>query len=131
MPEDFSEIINQSVWALVKHVAAIADVLKKELPFYSLTASCHVEDGRDDFTGGILARWGERYHSIMISTRYLDEPPEPKEVYPESCCAVGMLQVFPRRRCHEKRWRFAGRRTVGWLITTANGFRCPLLTSLS
>jgi hypothetical protein len=31
---------------------------------------------------------------IMIYTHYLDAPPEPKEVYPAACCAVGTLHVF-------------------------------------
>lgn len=94
MPQEFSEISNQSIWALAKHIAAIADVLKKELPFDALTASCHVEDGTDDFTIGILARCGDSHYSIMISTHYLDAPPQPKEVYPENCCAVGALHIF-------------------------------------
>ena len=38
MPE-FCEISSQSIWALAKHIAAIADVLKKEIPFDTLTAS--------------------------------------------------------------------------------------------
>ena len=94
MPQEFSETSNQSIWALVKHIATIADVLKRELPFDSLTASWDAEDGTDDFTIGILARWRDSYHCIMIYTHYLDEPPEPKEVYPEGCCAVGALQIF-------------------------------------
>ena len=94
MPQEFSEISNQSIWALANHIAAIADVLKKELPFDTLTASCHVEDGTDDFTIGILARSGDSHYSIMIYTHYLDAPPQPKEVYPEGCCAVGALQSF-------------------------------------
>src|ERR1700740_316829 len=94
MAEEFRETSNQSIWALAKHIAAIADVLKKELPFDSLTASCHVEDGTDDFTIGILARWGDSHHCITIHTHYLDEPPQPKEIYPAACCAVGTLQVF-------------------------------------
>jgi len=31
MPEDFSEISRKSVWALIQDIAAIGDVLKKEL----------------------------------------------------------------------------------------------------
>jgi hypothetical protein len=94
MPEDFSELSNQSIWTLVQNIVAIGDVLKKELPFDSLTPSWHVEDGTDEFTVGILARWADSYHCIVIQTRYLDEPPEPKEMYPAACCAVGTLQVF-------------------------------------
>ena len=44
MREEFSEISNQSIWALVQNIVAIANVLKKELPFDSLTPSWHVED---------------------------------------------------------------------------------------
>ena len=64
MPEDFSEISNQSIWALVQNIVAIGDVLKKELPFDSLTPSWHVEDGTDEFTVGILARWADSYHNL-------------------------------------------------------------------
>src|ERR1700740_928951 len=93
MPEEFSEISNQSIWALAKHIAAIADVLKKELPFDYLTPSWHIEDGTDNCTVGIFARWGEKRHSLMIYTHYLDAPPEPKAMYPPDCCAVGPLQL--------------------------------------
>jgi hypothetical protein len=93
MSEEFSEISNQSIWALVKYIVAIGDVLKKELPFDSLTPSWHAEDGTDDFTIGILPRWGDCYHSMMICTHHLDAPPEPKGMYPPDCCAVGTLQV--------------------------------------
>jgi hypothetical protein len=79
MPE-FCQISSQSIWALAKHIAAIADELKKELPFDTLTASCHVKDGSDDFTIGILARCGDSHYCIMIYTHYLDAPPEPKEM---------------------------------------------------
>jgi len=37
MTEEFSEISNQSIWTLVQNIVAIANVLKKELPFDSLT----------------------------------------------------------------------------------------------
>ena len=75
-------------------VAAIADVLKRELPFDSLTASWDAEDGTDDFTIGILARWRDSYHCIMIYTHYLDGPPEPKGMYPADCCANGDASNF-------------------------------------
>jgi hypothetical protein len=93
MPEDFSEISNKSIWVLLKHLTAIVDVLKNELPFDYLTPSWHIEDATDNFTVGVSGRWGERYHSLMIYTHYLDEPPEPKEMYPPDCCAVGTLQI--------------------------------------
>ena len=94
MQQEFSETSNQAIWSLVKHIADVADVLKRELPFDSVTASWDAEDGTDDFTIGILARWRDSYHCIMIYTRYLDAPPEPKEMYPAKCCAVGTLHVF-------------------------------------
>ena len=94
MTEEFSETSKQSIWALVKHIQAIADGIRKELPFDSLTPSFHVEDGTDDFTIGILARCGDCHYCMTIYTHYLDAPPEPKEVYPESCCAVGALQIL-------------------------------------
>ena len=128
MPE-FSEISNQSIWALAKHITAIADVLKKELPFDTLTPSCHVEDGTDDFTIGISARSGDSHYSIMIYTHSLDAPPEPKEVYPEGCCAVGALQIFPWKRRGERLWRFVELRNAGWLITAASGCHFQLRTS--
>jgi hypothetical protein len=93
MPEEFSEISNKSIWALVQHFVAIGNVLKQELPFDYLTPTWHVEDGSEDFTVGISARWGEKHHSLTIYTHYLDEPPEPKEMYPADCCAVGTLQI--------------------------------------
>jgi len=93
-PEEFRDVSNQSIWALVKQIVAIADVLKKELPFDSLTPSWHVEDGTDEFTVGILARREDSHHCIMIYTHHLDEQPEPKEMCPSACCAVGTLQVF-------------------------------------
>jgi len=45
-------------------IVAIANVLKKELSFDSLTPSWRAEDGTDDFTVGILARWGDIYHGL-------------------------------------------------------------------
>jgi hypothetical protein len=93
MPEEFSEISNQSIWTLVENIVAIANVPKKELPFDSLTPSWHAEDGADDFTVGILARWGDSYHGMVIQTHYLDEPPEPNEMYPPDCCALGTLEI--------------------------------------
>ena len=128
-PEEFRDVSNQSIWALVKQIVAIADVLKKELPFDSLTPSWHVEDGTDEFTVGILARREDSHHCIMIYTHHLDEQPEPKEMYPSACCAVGRFKFFPQRHRHEKCWWFAQLRKAGWSITTANGFRCPLPTS--
>ena len=125
---EFSEISNQSIWALIKHITVIADVLKQELPFESLTPSWHVEDGTDDFTIGILARSGDSHYSIMIYTHYLEAPPEPKEVYPEGCCAVGALQIFSAEALPREALEVVGRRTVGWSITTENGFRCQLRT---
>jgi hypothetical protein len=94
MTGEFRETSNQSIWALAKHITVIADVLKQELPFDTLTPSCHVEDGTGDFTIGVLARRGDCHCCIMIYTHCLDAPPEPREVYPEGCCAVGALQVF-------------------------------------
>ena len=93
MSEDFSEISNKSIWVLLKHVVTIVDALKSELPFDYLTPSWHIEDGTDNFTVGVLGRWGKRYHSLSIYTHYLDAPPEPKEMYPPDCCAVGTLQI--------------------------------------
>ena len=93
MSEDFSEISNKSIWVLLNHIVAIVDVLKNELPFDYLTPSWHIEDGTDNFTVGVSGRWGERYHHLTIDTRYLDAPPEPKEVYPPDCCALGTLQI--------------------------------------
>ena len=94
MPEEFSENSNQSIRALIQYIVAIGSALKKELPFDYLTPSWHIGDGTDNCIVGISARWGEKRHSLMIYTHYLDAPPEPKEVYPEGCCAVGALQIF-------------------------------------
>ncbi len=93
MAEDFSEVSTKSIWVLLKHIVAIVDVLKKELPFDDLTPNWHIEDGTDNFTVGISGRWGERYDHLTIYTHYLDAPPEPKEMYPPECCAVGTLQI--------------------------------------
>lgn len=93
MPEEFSEKSRKSVWALVQDMAAIAEVLRKELPYDSLTATWHNEDGTDDFTIGICARMGNEHYFLTIYTRYFDEPPEPKEVYPSNCCAIGTLEI--------------------------------------
>ena len=93
LAEDFSEISTKSIWVLLKHIVAIVDVLKKELPFDDLTPNWHIEDGTDNFTVGISGRWGERYYHLTIYTHYLDAPPEPKEMYPPECCALGTLQI--------------------------------------
>jgi hypothetical protein len=92
-PEDFSEVSNESIWALLKHFMAVVEVLKEELPFDYLTPQWHIEDGTDNFEVGISGRWGNRHHSLTVYTHYLDSPPEPKEMYPPECCAVGMLQI--------------------------------------
>jgi len=92
--EKFSEISRKSVWALIQDTAAIGNVLKKELPYDSVTPSWHNDDGTDDFTIGICARMGKTHHSLNIFTRYLDASPEPKEMYPPNCCAIGTLEIF-------------------------------------
>jgi hypothetical protein len=93
MSEEFSEVSNKSIRTLLEHLIAIAEVLKKELPFDYLTPQWHVEDGTDDFMVGIRGRWGNRFHSLTVYTHYLDSPPDPKEMYPPECCAVGTLQI--------------------------------------
>lgn len=93
-PEEFRERSNESISGLVKQIVAIADVLKKELPFDSLAPSWHVEDGTDEVTVGILARWEDRHSCVMIYTHSLDQPPQPQEIFPAESCAVGTLQAF-------------------------------------
>lgn len=92
-PEDFLGLSRKSVWALVQGMAAIGEVLRKELPYDSLTATWHNEEGTDDFTIGICARMGNEPHFLTIYTRYFDAPPEPSEMYPPNCCAVGNLEI--------------------------------------
>lgn len=94
MAKEFSEISNDSIWRLIKNIAAIGDVLKNELPFDYLAPNWHMEDGTEDFTIGISATLGERRLSLTIYTRAPDEPPEPREMYPPNCCAVGTLQIY-------------------------------------
>ena len=93
MHEEFSDISNKSIWALLNNFKAIVETLRTELPFDYLTPSWHIEDGTDDFTVGIRGRWGDNYHLLTIYTHYLDEPPQPKEMYPPDCCATGTLQI--------------------------------------
>jgi hypothetical protein len=93
MPEEFSEKSRKSVWALVQDMAAIGEVLRKELPYDSLTATWHNEDGTDDFITGICGRMGTTHHFLNIYTQYFDAPPEPKEMYPPNCCAIGTLEI--------------------------------------
>ena len=96
MPEEFSEISNESIRSLIQHIIAIGNVLKKELPFDYLTPSWHFEDGTDNLTVGISVRWGEKHHSLMIYTHYLDAPPEPKGMYPPGllrCADASGLRV--------------------------------------
>jgi hypothetical protein len=93
MSEEYSEKSRKSVWALVQDMAAIADALRKELPYDSLVATWHNDDGTDDFTIGICGRMGETHHFLNIYTHYFDAPPEPKEMYPPNCCAIGTLEI--------------------------------------
>jgi hypothetical protein len=93
MPEEFWERSNKSVWALVQDMAAIADALRKELPYDSLTATWHNEDGTDDFTIGIVGRMKKTHHFLNVYTRYFEAEPEPKEMYPPNCCAIGTLEI--------------------------------------
>ncbi len=93
MSEEFSEGSSKSIWMLLGHLTAIVEVLKKELPFDYLTPQWHVEDGTENFMVGISGRWGDRFHSLTVYTHYLESPPEPKEMYPPECCAVGTLQI--------------------------------------
>ena len=44
MSEEFSEISNQSIRALIQCIVAIGNALKNELPFDYLTPSWHIED---------------------------------------------------------------------------------------
>ena len=94
MEEDFSDVSNKSLWALTKNFADIVEVLKQELPFDYLTAEWHIEDGTDNMMIGVSGRWHERYHSLTTWTHYLESPPQPKEMYPENCCAVATLEVI-------------------------------------
>ena len=93
MQEEFSDVSNKSIWALLKNFVAIVDTFKAELPFDYLTPTWHMEDATDNLTVGIQGRWGDNYHSLTIYTHYLDEPPQPKDVYPPDCCARGTLQI--------------------------------------
>jgi hypothetical protein len=52
MSEHFSEISNESIRALIQHIVAIGNILKKELPFDYLTPSWHIEDGTDECSVG-------------------------------------------------------------------------------
>ena len=127
MPEEFSEISNQSIRALVRNIVAIGNVLKKELPFDYLTPSWHIEDGTDNCTVGIFARWGEKRHSLMIYTHYLDAPPEPKGMYPPDCCAVGALQVSTSESVPQEALEVCGT-PDGWMAHH-NGKWIPLSAS--
>ena len=112
---------------LIRDIVAIGDVLKRGTPpFDYLTPSWHIEDGTDDCSVGISARWGEKHHSLMIYTHYLDAPPELKWMYPPGCCAVGTLQSPRRNLFYQKRWKFAGLPSGGWSITTTNVYRRQL-----
>jgi len=93
MPEDFSEVSNKSIWKLLDDLVAIAKELEKELPFDYLIPQWHIEDATDNFMLGITGKWGDSLHSLTVHTHYLDSPPEPKEMYPPGCCAVGSLQI--------------------------------------
>ena len=93
MSEEFSDVSNKSIWTLLEHLNTIVQVLKKELPFDYLTPQWHIEDGTENFMVGISGRWGDRFHSLTVYTHYLDSPPEPIEMYPPECCAVGTLQI--------------------------------------
>jgi hypothetical protein len=113
MAEDFSEISNKSIWVLLNHIVATVDVLKNELPFDYLTPSWHIEDGTDNFTVGVSGRWGKRYHHLTIDTHYLDAPPEPNEMCPPDCCALGTLLFSGAVGAHreDRRALRAGRKT--------------------
>jgi len=126
-PEEFRDVSNQSIWALVKHITAIADVLKNELPFDSLTPSWHAQDGTDGVTIVILARWSDSHHCITIDTRCVDEPPEPREMYPAACCAVGTLQVFSAEASPREVQEVCGT-PDGWMVHH-NGKWIPLSAS--
>jgi hypothetical protein len=93
MQEEFSDISNKSIWALLRNFCAMVETLQAELPFDYLTPSWHIEDATDDFTLGIRGCWGDNYYLLTIYTHYLDEPPQPKEMYPPDCCATGTLQI--------------------------------------
>ena len=93
MQEEFSDVSNKSIWTLIRNFNAIVETLRAELPFDYLTPSWHMEDATDNFTIGIRGRWGDKYQSLTIYTHYLDEPPQPREMYPGDCCATGWLQI--------------------------------------
>jgi hypothetical protein len=118
----------KSVWALLKHFIGIVDVLKKELPFDYLTPSWHMEDGAENCTAGIFARWEEKRHSLKIHTHCLDAPPQPKGMYPPDCCAVGTLQISSSIPLPQEGFEVGGPPSGGWCITTTSGFRFPLST---
>jgi hypothetical protein len=93
MPEEFSEFSNQSIRALVQDIVAIGNVLKKELPFDYLTPELAYRRWNRHLHRWDFREMGEKHHPLMIYTHYLDAPPEPKEIYPPDCCAVGTLQI--------------------------------------
>jgi hypothetical protein len=127
MPEEFSEISRKSVWGVVQDIAAIGDVLRKELPYDSLAGTWHNEDGTDNFTIGIVGRMGEKHHFLSIYTHYFEAPPEPKEINPPNCCAIGTTP----NPCPERHSKSAEPPSGGWCITTKSGCRSRLPTSPS
>jgi hypothetical protein len=58
-----------------------------------LAGTWHNEDGTDNFTIGIVGGMGEKHHFLSIYTHYFEAPPEPKEINPPNCCAIGTLEI--------------------------------------
>jgi hypothetical protein len=95
-PEEFRDVSNQSIWVLVKHIVAIADVLKKELPFDSLTPSWHVEKAK--LADAVFA---------VVQTRSR-----------VACTAGIVIQHLPNRHRHLERTEF---RFCGLLVLVNSG----------
>jgi len=128
MPEEFSEISRKSVWALVQDISEIGEALRKELPYDSVTPSWNNEDGTDKFTIGICGRIGKTHHFLNIYTHYFDAPPEPKEMYPQNCCAIGTLEISSSEPVPRQSFEVCGT-SERWMVQL-NDKWVPLTASL-
>jgi len=58
---------------------------------------------------------GKTHHFLNISTRFIDAPPGPEEMYPPNCCTIGTLEIFSSEHLSRQAFEVCG--TPGrWMV---------------
>lgn len=89
--EDFYDRSWSAIQQLLGITHEVTERLKTALPL-DINYFCHHDEVKDDFTIMILV--GHPRFELRIWVTPLHKAPEPKEVYPPDCVAIGTLQIY-------------------------------------